>query len=146
MRGGRLVSALLDLAKADVVDDQELGTSPGLETAGVGAVGETGVEVVEEVDAARVAHAHTLLARADGEGLEDMALACAAVAGDDEIVVAAHEVEARELEDQGLVETGLEVPVEAFECLALDETALCDAGLDALLELLRGLSTEHVLE
>ena len=95
VRGGRLVTALLDLTEADVVDDQELRTRPGLEASRVGSVGETRVEVVEEVDAARVAHADPLLARAHPEGLEDVALARAALARDDEVVVATHEVEAR---------------------------------------------------
>ena len=146
VRGGRLVSALFDLAKAYVVDDQELRTGPGLEATGVGAIGEAGVKIVEEVDATRVAHTETLLACAYAEGLEDVAFARAAFAGEDEVVVTAHEVESRELEHEGLVEAGLEVPVEGFEGLALDETALCNATLDALLESLRSLSTERVLE
>jgi hypothetical protein len=39
-------------------------------------------------------------------------LAGARIAGDDDVVVAADEVEPRELEDEGLVELGLEVEVE----------------------------------
>lgn len=146
VRGGGLVGALLDLAEPDVVDDQERRTRPALEAAGVGAVGEAGVEIVEQIDAAGVAHADPLLARAQGEGLEEVALAGTVVAGDHEVVVAAHEVEAGELEDEILVEAGLEVPVEGLEGLALDEPAGVDAPGDALLELVRGLGAEDVLE
>lgn len=144
--GGRLVAALLDLAEADVVDDQQRGAGPSLEPAGVGAVGEAGVEIVEEVDAAGVAHLNPLLAGAQAEGLEQVALAGAVGAGDHEVVVAVHEVEPGELEHEVLVEAGLEGPVEGLERLALDEAAAVDAPRDALLELVRGLETENVLE
>jgi hypothetical protein len=60
--------------------------------------------------------------------------------------VAAHEVEAGELEDERLVEGGLEVPVERLEGLALDEAAADDPPDDALLELVRGLEAEDVVE
>ena len=53
--GGGLVVALLDLAEADVVDDEQVGAGPCLEALGVGAVGEAGMEIVEEVDGAGVA-------------------------------------------------------------------------------------------
>jgi hypothetical protein len=73
-----LVLALLHLAEVDVVDDQEIGCGPSLEAALVGGVGEPGVEVVEEVDAAGVADRHLGLAAAQGDGLEDVTLASAA--------------------------------------------------------------------
>jgi len=146
VRGGWLLNAPLDLAKAYVIDDQEIGASPALEAAGVGAVGEAGVEIVEEVDATGVAHADALLARAQGEGLEEVTLAGAVVAGDDEVVVPSHEVEAGELEYEVLVERRLEVPVERLESLALDESAGVDAPGDALFELVRCLDAEDVLE
>lgn len=146
VRRGRFIAALLDLAKANVVDDQEIGAGPGLETAGVGAIGEAGVEIIEEIDTAGVAHREALFAGTEREGLEEVALAGAALAGDDEVVVAADEVEAGELEDERFVEAGLEVPVEGLEGLALDEAAGVDAAADALLELVRGLGAEEVLE
>jgi hypothetical protein len=146
VRGGGLVGTLLDLAEADVVDDEERGARPALEAASIGTIGEAGVEIVEQIDAANVAHANPLLACAQGEGLEEVTLAGAVVAGDHEVVVAADEVEAGELEHEGLVETGLEVPVEGFEGLALDEPAGVDASGDALLELVRRLDAEDVLE
>ena len=144
--GGRLVAALLDLAQADVVDDQERRASPALEPASVGAVGEAGVEIVEQIDAAGVAHVDALLAGAQPEGLEEVALAGAVVAGDDEVFVAVDEVEPGKLEHEVLVDAGLEGPVEGLERLALDEPALVDAPRDALLELVRGLRAEDVLE
>jgi hypothetical protein len=113
--GGWLVAALLDLPEPDVVDDQELRPCPGLESACVGAICEPRVKVVEEVDAARVAHTHTLFACAHGKGFEDVALARPALARDDEVVATTDKVEARELEDERLVEGGLEVPVEGLE-------------------------------
>ncbi len=144
--GRRLVTALSDLAEADVIDDEEIGTRPALEAARVRSVGEPGVQVVEEIDAACVAHGDALFARAQTEGLEDVALAGAALAGDDEVVVPPHEVEARELEDEGLVDGRLEVPLECLEGLFVDESARVDAAADALLELLGGLESEDVFE
>lgn len=41
-------------SEPDVVDDKEVGSRPGLETLGVGVVGESGVEVGEQIDAASV--------------------------------------------------------------------------------------------
>jgi hypothetical protein len=146
VRGGRLVSTLLDLTEADVVDDQQLGPSPGLQASGVGAVGEARVEVVEEIDAACVAHPDTLLASSDGKGLEYVTLACPTLARNDEVFTSPHEVEPSELEDQWLIETRLEVPVEGFERLALDETTLLNPLLYAFFEALRGLATENVLK
>jgi hypothetical protein len=127
-------------------EEERLERRLALEAAGIGAIGEAGVEIVEEVDAARVAQVDPLLARAQAERFEEMALACAVVAGDHEVVVAAHEVEARELEDEGLVERGLEVPVERLEGLALDEAAAIDPPDDALLELVGGLEAQDVVE
>jgi hypothetical protein len=75
-----------------------------------------------------------------------VALAGAVVAGDHEVVVAAHEVEACELEHERLVERGLEVPLEYLERLALDEPTGIDAADDALFELVSGLETEDVLD
>jgi len=104
------------------------------------------MEVVKEVDAARVAQTDALLAGAHAERLEQVALAGAGIAGNHHIVVAADEVESSELDDHGLVELGLEVEVERLECLVLLEAAAVDAPGDALLELVRGLGAEDVLE
>lgn len=144
--GGRLVVALLHLAEADVVDDEEVGASPALEAAGVRVVGEAGVEIVEEIDAPGVADVEHLLAGAAPESLEDVALAGAAEAGDHEVVVAVDEVEAGEVEHERLVERRLEVPVEGLEGLVLTQAAEGDAPGDALLDLLRRLGVEDALE
>jgi len=144
--GGGLVVAFLDLAEADIVDDEQVGSGPGFETAAVGGVGEAGVQVVEQVDAAGIADGELLLAGAKAEGLEEVALAGTALAGQDEIVVAAHEVEAPELEDEGLVERGLKVPVEGFEELALVQSAGLDAASNATFELVADFAAEEVLE
>lgn len=146
VRGGGLVVALFDLADADVIDDQQVGSRPGFEASWIGAVGEACVQVVEQVDAARVAHGDGLLASAHSEGLEDVALAGAGLAGDHQVFVPAHEVEARELEDEGLVNLRLEVPLERLERLALGQAARVDASSDALLKLVRGLCAEDVIE
>jgi len=144
--GGRLVAVFLDLAKAYVVNDQERRARPALEATSVGAIGEAGVKVVEEIDAAGIAHVESLLARAQGEGLEDVTLAGAVVAGDHEVIMPAHEVEACELEHERPIEAGLKVPVECLEGLALDQPAAVDAPSDPLLELVGGLEAQDVLE
>lgn len=61
MGRGRLVAAALELAEADVIDNQELGTAPGAHAPLIGAVGEARIEVVDEVDAAGVADGEFLL-------------------------------------------------------------------------------------
>jgi hypothetical protein len=66
---GRFIAALLDLAEADVIDDQKVRARPGLEAAWVGAIGEAGVEIIEEVDAPGVAHREALFAGPQREGL-----------------------------------------------------------------------------
>jgi len=104
------------------------------------------VQVVEEVDTARVAHAHALLAGAQRDRLEDVALARSGLARDDDVLVALHEVEAREFEHERLVEVWLEVPLERFEGLALGEAARGDTAFDALLEFVCDLDAEEMLE
>jgi hypothetical protein len=104
------------------------------------------VQVVEQVDAARVPHADALLAGAEREGLEDVTLTCPGLTGDYDIVAPAHEVEAGKLENHGFVDAALESPVEGFKGLSLDKAAAVDATVDAVLELVCHLDTEHVLE
>ena len=146
VRGSRLVAAAFDLAEAYVVNDQQFGACPALETLSVGAIGETGVQIIEQVDTTGVEHADALLAGAQDERLEDVALAGTVVAGDHQVVVPAHEVEAGELENQRLVEAGLKRPVECLERFALGQAAGGDASCDALLELVGDLDAEDVLE
>src|SRR3954462_12989269 len=86
MSRGRFIIALLDLAESDGVNLQEIEASPGPEAAVVGAIGEAGVEIIEEIDAASVAHGEALFAGTEREGFEEMALAGAALAGADEVV------------------------------------------------------------
>jgi hypothetical protein len=72
--GGWLVTVLLDLAQAYVVNNEELGNRPRPESSRIRAIGEPGMKVVEEVDAAGVAQADALLASAHAERLEQVAL------------------------------------------------------------------------
>ena len=60
--------------------------------------------------------------------------------------MAADEVEAGELEEEALVEGGLEVPVEGLEGLVLAQAAGGDAAGDAPFELAPDLGAEDVLE
>ena len=144
--GGGLIVPLSHLAEPDIVDDEQVRARPGLEAAGVRRIGEAGVQVVEEVDAPGIPDRELLLAGAKSEGLEQVALAGAALAGDHEVVVASHEVEAAKLPEEGLVEPGLEVPVESFEGLALVQAAGVDASTDAGLQLRGDLDAQDVLE
>jgi hypothetical protein len=72
--------------------------------------------------------------------------ASAGRAGDDDVVAPLDEGEIAELDDESLVEPGLEMPVEGLERLALDEAASLDAVLDAMLSLVGNLAAEDVLE
>lgn len=146
VRCGRLVVALLDLTKADIIDDEELRAGPAFEAPWIRAVGDRGMEIVEEVDTASVTHADALLAGAKGEGFEDVALAGAGLAGDHDVPPPANEVEAGELDDGRSVELRLEVEVERLEGLSLLEPAAVDAIGDALIELFGDLGGEDVLE
>ena len=144
--GGGLVGAVAQLAQADVVDDEQLRPCPAPEPLAVGAVGEPGEEIVDEVDAARVAHGEALLAGEEHHGLEKMTLTGPALARDDEIGHAADELEPGELQYEGPVERGLEVPVEVVEELALAQPAGLDATLDAAGQAGVGLAAQDVLE
>src|ERR1019366_6894978 len=146
MGGGGLIVALAYLAQADVVDDQEIGARPGLESSRVGAVGESGVQVGEEIDAARVAQRDALHASAEPERLEDVTLAGAALARDDQVVVTPDEVEAGELQHEALVERRLKVPVEGFERLSLDEATHPDSTVAAGGGFVIDLGAQDVLE
>src|ERR1019366_6128212 len=109
VRGGRLVAALFDLPETDVIDDEQGGGCPGLEAACVRAIGESCMEVVEQIDAAGVAPADPLLARAEAERLEDVTLAGAGLARDDEIVASSNEV--GECQDRCRLKFTLEGPI-----------------------------------
>ncbi len=104
------------------------------------------MKVIEQIDATGVAHADPLLAGTHTEGFEEVTLSCAARAGDHQIVVATHKVEASELKHQRLVEAGLEVPLEDFQDLAFNKPALFDTARNALLELVPGLEPKDVLK
>jgi hypothetical protein len=104
------------------------------------------MQVVKKVDATRVPHADALLAGTKREGLKEVTLTCPRLTGDYNVVVPAHEVEVGELENHGFVDAGLESPVEGFKGLSLDKAAAVDATVDAVLELVCHLDTEHVLE
>lgn len=104
---------------------------PSAQAPRVSPVGEPGVQVIEQVDAAGVANGDGLLASAQAEGFEKVTLAGARFAGDDEVSLAANEVETGQLEDGALVKRGLKGPVEGFQRLALNEPTGLDAALDA---------------
>jgi hypothetical protein len=70
--------------------------------------------------------AEALLAGAHAERLEQVALAGAGIAGDDEVVVAADEFEVRNLADDGLVERGLKSKSNASSVFGRT-TAICSA-------------------
>jgi hypothetical protein len=73
-------------------------------------------------------------------------LAGAALAGHDQILGVTDEVEAGELEDELLVEAGLEGPVECLKGLALGQAAVVDAAFDPSGELMGGLLAQDALE
>jgi len=104
------------------------------------------VQIGEQVDAPRVAQGDALHAGAQGEGLEDVTLAGAALSRDDQVVVAPDEVEAGELQHEALVDRGLEVPVEGLECLSLDQAADPDTPVEARGRLVIDLGGQDVLE
>ena len=62
--GSGLVVALLHLTKTYVINDEQVWGGPALEALRVGRVGEAGVEIVEEIDAAGIAHGELHLAGA----------------------------------------------------------------------------------
>lgn len=60
--GGGFIAAALELTQPYVIDDQKLGAAPLAHAPLVGAVGEPGVEVVDEVDAPGIADGELVLA------------------------------------------------------------------------------------
>jgi hypothetical protein len=134
------------LAQADIVNDEQIRTGPALDALRVSSIGEPRMQVIEQVDATRVAHRDSLLASAKSKCLEDVALAGAGLARDHEVVLATHEVEPPEFEHARLVDPGLERPVEGLERLAFHEPAGDDASLDAQRQSLDRFEAEDVLE
>src|SRR6185369_728447 len=104
VRSGGLIVAAAELAEADVVDDQPLRACPFLEPGVVGLIGETRIQVIDEVDAPGVADADLALARAERERLQDVALASPALAGDQQIFAIVEKRERGEVLDESAVE------------------------------------------
>lgn len=146
VRGRWFVIAAAELAKADIVNDEPLGASPLPEASLVALVGEPGVEVVDEVDAARVADADLALARAQRERLQDVALAGSTLACDEQVVAAVEKRERGEVLDERAIEILLKREVESLERLADAEPAPVDAPLDAALTHVLGGLAEDALE
>src|SRR5512145_2841877 len=119
MGRGWLVIALLELSEADVVDDEESGASPRSQALGIRTIGEARMQIVEQIDTARVAHRDTSLAGLEGNCLEEVALSRACLSRDDDVFSAVDEVEMAELDDKVFVERGLKIPIEGFERFAL---------------------------
>ena len=146
VRRGGLVVAATQLTEADVVDDEPFSARPAAKSGFVGLICEPGVEVVDQVDAAGVTDLDLPLAGTQRERLQDVALAGAALAGDEEILAVVDEAEGREALDDGAVEVLLERPVKGLEGLADPQTAGDDASLDAALPELLGAIAQHALE
>lgn len=94
---GGLVVALAHMTETDIIDDEEARTYPGLEAPQVGVVGEAGMEVLKEVDAADIAHGDALLAGTEAYSLEDVTLPRPTVASEDDVLVSVDEVEGGKL-------------------------------------------------
>src|ERR1700677_980914 len=108
----KLLLPALELAQPDIVDDQEHGPAPPLHALLVGAVGKTCVQVIDEVHATGVADGPLVFACLEGESLKDVALASAALAGEEQILVAVYEGEGEEFFDRAAIKLGLEIPIE----------------------------------
>ncbi|MEY4576586.1 MAG: hypothetical protein RL701_1289, partial [Pseudomonadota bacterium] len=92
MRGRGFIVALFDLTEPDVVNDQQVRSRPCFESARIRTVRKAGVQVIEQIDAASVAHADALFARAQCKGFEDVTFASAALARDHQVVAPAYEI------------------------------------------------------
>jgi len=143
---GGLVGTLSDLSDPDIVNDEQFWFGPSLETLWIGLVGEASVQVVEQVDATGVADGDLLLASAKAESLEQVAFAGTSLAGNDDVIVAPHEVETTEFDEEGLVEGRLKVPVESFQRLALGQAASGETVGDATDALVIDLDAKDVFE
>src|SRR5437016_1796712 len=100
VRGGGFVVALLDLTEADIIDDEQLGRGPAPQPFVVSVVRDACVEIVDQIDAAGVTDRELLLASAERERLQDVALPGAVLAREDQVLLASYEVEAREFHDE----------------------------------------------
>jgi len=104
------------------------------------------VQVIEQVDAACIADGEAALTGTQDERLEQVALAGAGLAREDEVVSAAYEVEGSELEDETAVELGWKGKSKASRVFFLLEPAAGEATRDALLELACSLLAEDAFE
>ena len=144
--GGRLVAVAADLAEAHIIDDQEDRPTPARDTTLVGAIGETGVGIGEEVDAAGVADIEAGLTGTQGQGLQNVTFTGSGLTGEQEVLLAVEKAQCGELLDDAAIEVGLEVEVEGLEGLVLVEAAGADPAFDASLDPQAGRVYEDALE
>lgn len=104
------------------------------------------MEVVKEVYGPGITDVDFLLAGAQDEGLEDVTLSGARLAGDDDVVPAFDEAETGEFEDESAIDLGLEGPVKRLQIFPSVESAHLDAPLDDAFALASGRLTENTLE
>jgi hypothetical protein len=131
------------LSETHVINDEKAWFGPSFETLGVSLIGEASVQVIEQVDATRVADGHLLLAGAKTEGFEYVAFACTGLARDNG---RRRRTKSRRQDDEEvLVEGGLEVQSKASKCLALKHAAHRNRRAMRF-RLVVDLGSEHMLE
>lgn len=119
MGSGGLIGTLSDLSDPDVINDEQFGFGPRLEAFRICLIGKASVQVIEQVDATGVTDGDLLLAGAKTECLQEVTFAGTGLAGNDDVIVAVHEIESTEFDEEGPIDGRLKVPVERFQGLAL---------------------------
>ena len=140
--GGLRTDSTFDAVEAELVDDEQV--ELGIEANAVvdGAIGERGRQVFQEFAAGDVMHFAALGAGGLADALDQMTFAHAALADEDEVLMAAHEVAGGERLDLDTADGGVEVPIELGEWLEIAEAGVLDALLQAAFTAQAGLIGE----
>ena len=130
-QGGVSRGFLLQAIEAKLIDEQDPGAGVLLQLFLQGVICQPGEQVRDHGRGRGIAAPVELLAGQEHQGLGQVALSGAGVAGKDDPLVAIHEGQGGQGEDLVLVHAGLEVEVEVRQEFTFRQFALPDPSLDA---------------
>src|SRR6266540_1284239 len=144
--GGLRTDAAFNAIEAEFVNDEQV--EFGIEADAVvdGAVRQGGRQVFQEFAAGDVMHFEAHRASGLADALDQMTFPHAALADEDEVLMAAQEVAGSERLDLDTADGGVEVPIELGERLKIAEAGALDTALEAAFAAQAGLVGEQAME
>ncbi len=144
--GGGLVLGAANASEADVVDDEDGDTGVATQALVVGIVSQARVEIVHQPMEAAIKDLDAGAASAHGDRFDDVTFTSATGPSEDDVLVSADEIELGELEDEGLVDGGLEIEIERFERGPLGQARIGEAAVDGPCEAVLDVASERSLD